>query len=120
MAKRTLIPGTLDLVVLQVFLAGGRQHGFGVARSIEKISSNELQLNQGTIHASLIRLKRRGWIQSEWGTSENNRKAKFYEITKPGRMQLTAATRQWEWFSNLINHVLELREGILFSSVVHK
>lgn len=82
MAKRNLMPGSLDLMVLQTVLTGGPQHGYGIARFIEKTSGDELQLNQGTIHASLIRLNRRGWIRSQWGTSENNRKAKFYELTK--------------------------------------
>jgi transcriptional regulator len=108
MAKRNLMPGTLDLMVLQTVLAGGPQHGYGIARFIEKTSGNELKLNQGTIYDSLIRLKKRGWIRSQWGTSENNRKAKFYEITKPGGRQLFAATRQWEWLSNLMDRVLGL------------
>jgi transcriptional regulator len=108
MAKRNLMPGTLDLMVLQTVLVGGPQHGYGIARFIEQTSGDELQLNQGTIYASLIRLKRRGWIRSQWGTSENNRKAKVYGVTKLGRRQLFAATRQWEWFSNLMDRVLEL------------
>lgn len=95
-------------MVLQTVLTGGTKHGYGIARFIEKTSGDELQLNQGTIHASLIRLNRRGWIRSQWGTSENSRKTKFYEVTKPGRTQLFSATRQWEWFSNLMDRVLGL------------
>lgn len=110
-ARHTLMPGTLDLMVLRTVLEGIRLHGYGIARSIEKASDDELRLNQGTIHASLVRLKHRGWIRSQWGTSINKRKAKFYEITKSGRKQLNAATRQWEWLSGLINRVLGLREG---------
>jgi PadR family transcriptional regulator PadR len=108
MAKRNLIPGTLDLMVLRTVLTGGTQHGYGIARFIEKTSGDELQLNQGTIYASLIRLKRRGWIESQWGISANNRKANFYEVTKLGRRRLFAATRQWEWLSNLMDRVLGL------------
>jgi len=95
-------------MVLQTVHAGDRQHGYGIARSIEKASDHQVHLNQGTIHASLIRLKRRGWIRSSWGTSTNNRKAKFYEITASGRAQLTTAIHQWEWFSNLMERVLRL------------
>lgn len=108
MARRNLMPGTLDLMVLQIVFAGGPQHGYGIARLIEKTSGDELQLNQGTIYASLIRLQKRGWIRSQWGISENGRRAKFYEITKPGRRQLFAVTRQWEWFSSLMDRVLGL------------
>lgn len=98
-------------MVLQTVHAGDREHDYGIARSIEKASDNQLQLNQGTIHASLIRLKRRGWIRSTWGTSRNNRKAKFYEITTSGRVQLTTGIRQWKRFSSLMDRVLRLEEG---------
>src|SRR5262249_44278639 len=79
-AKLDLLQGTLDLMVLQTLASMGSQHGYGIARRIEQVSSNEVLLNQGTIYASLVRLQERGWISAEWGTSDNNRKAKFYAI----------------------------------------
>jgi transcriptional regulator len=87
-AKLDLLQGTLDLMVLQTLASLGALHGYGIARRIEQVSGNEVLLNQGTIYASLVRLQHRGWIDAEWGTSENNRKAKFYAITKRGRKQL--------------------------------
>ena len=87
-AKLDLLQGTLDLMVLQTLAAMGSQHGYGIARRIEQVSGDAVLLNQGTIYASLVRLQQRGWISAEWGTSDNNRKAKFYEITKLGRKQL--------------------------------
>ena len=79
-----LLQGTLDLMVLQTLAAMGSLHGYGIARRIEQVSGDEVLLNQGTIYASLVRLQQRGWIWAEWGTSENNRKAKFYSITRAG------------------------------------
>lgn len=105
--KPALMPGALDLMVLQTLVVKGRQHGYGIARAIEKTSDNELQPNQGTIHASLVRVARRGWIRSQWGTSANNRKARYYEIAPAGRRRLLMAARHWEWFSELMNRVLE-------------
>src|SRR3974390_1712394 len=87
--KLDLLQGTLDLMVLQTLAVLGPLHGYGIARRIEQVSGNQLLLNQGTIYASLVRLQQRGWISAEWGTSDNNRKAKFYSITKRGRRQLT-------------------------------
>ena len=83
-SKLDLLQGTLDLMVLQTLAAMGSLHGYGIARRIEQISGDEVLLNQGTIYASLVRLQQRGWIDAEWGTSENNRKAKFYSITDAG------------------------------------
>jgi PadR family transcriptional regulator PadR len=83
--KLDLLQGTLDLMVLQTLTAMGSLHGYGIARRIEQISGDEVLLNQGTIYASLVRLQHRGWIAAEWGVSDNNRKAKFYSITKSGR-----------------------------------
>ena len=80
-SKLDLLQGTLDLMVLQTLAAIGPQHGYGIARRIEQVSGDEVLLNQGTIYASLVRLQQRGWIAAEWGTSDNNRKAKFYSIT---------------------------------------
>src|SRR5260221_10803769 len=87
--KLDLLQGTLDLMVLQTLAVLGSLHGYGIARRIEQTSGNEVLLNQGTIYASLVRLQQRGWISAEWGISDNNRKAKFYSITKRGRKQLT-------------------------------
>ena len=83
--KLDLLQGTLDLLVLQTLLSMGPLHGYGLARRIEQVSRDELLLNQGTIYASLVRLQQRGWIAAKWGTSENNRCAKFYSITAAGR-----------------------------------
>jgi PadR family transcriptional regulator len=86
--KSEVLQGTLDLMVLKVLDALGTQHGYGIARRIEQVSEQVLQLNEGTVYTSLLRLQQRGWIDSDWGTSENNRKAKYYSITKSGRKQL--------------------------------
>ena len=90
-SKSDILQGTLDLMVLQTLDAMGPLHGYGIARRIEQISEDVLQLNQGTIYASLLRLQQRRWISASWGTSDNNRKAKFYAITRGGRKQLAAA-----------------------------
>jgi len=88
--RSEILQGTLDLLVLKTLDAMGPLHGYGIARRIEQISQEVLQVNQGTIYASLVRLLQKGWISAAWGASENNRKAKFYSITKSGRKQLTA------------------------------
>src|SRR3984893_17984682 len=90
--KSELLQGTLDLMVLKTLYALGTLHGFGIARRIEQVSRDVLQLNEGTVYTSLLRLQQQGWIASEWGTSENNRKAKFYRITKRGEKQLAVET----------------------------
>ena len=91
--KSDVLQGTLDLMVLQTLEAMGPLHGYGIARRIEQVSEDVLQLNQGTIYASLLRLQQRRWISSSWGTSDNNRKAKFYTITRSGQRQLASASR---------------------------
>jgi transcriptional regulator len=101
-----LLQGTLDVMVLQTLAAMGRLHGYGIARRIEQVSDDEVLLNQGTIYASLIRLQQRGWILGEWGTSENNRKAKFYTITNRGRKQLSQDTEYWRRLAGLMGRVL--------------
>ena len=108
--KSDILQGTLDLMVLKTLEAMGPLHGYGIARRIEQISEDVLQINQGTIYASLVRLLQRGWISSEWGASENNRKAKFYAITKAGAKQLTSQTEEWERFSAVIARVLQLAQ----------
>ena len=105
-ARSDVLQGTLDLMVLQTLDALGPLHGYGVARRIEQISEDVLQLNQGTIYASLLRLQQRRWISATWGTSENNRKAKFYAITRSGRKQLTAQARNWERISAVMMRML--------------
>ena len=98
--------GTLDLMVLNTLASMGTLHGYGLARRIEQVSEQALQINQGTIYASLVRLLHRGWISAEWGTSENNRKARFYSITKSGRKQLLAEAENWQRVSSVIGRVL--------------
>lgn len=106
--KSDILQGTLDLMVLKTLDAMGPMHGYGVARRIEQISEDALQINQGTIYLCLIRLVQKGWIDSAWGTSENNRKAKFYAISRAGRKQLAAETRNWERMSAVIGRVLQM------------
>ena len=108
--KSDILQGTLDLMVLQTLEAMGTLHGYGIARRIEQISEDVLQLNQGTIYASLLRLQQRRWISASWGTSDNNRRAKFYAITKPGRKQLAAQAQNWERISAVIMRMLRLAE----------
>jgi len=99
--------GTLDLMILRTLGALGAQHGYGIARRIEQIAQGALALNQGTIYPALIRLEQKGWIEGEWGTSENNRRARFYAITRAGRKQLAAETALWERTVAMINRLLE-------------
>lgn len=106
--KLDLLQGTLDLMVMQTLVAMGTLHGYGIARRIEQVSSDEVLLNQGTIYASLVRLEQRGWIASTWGVSGNNRKAKFYSITPAGRRQLAADTEHWERLSGLMDRFLAM------------
>ena len=108
-SKLDLLQGTLDLMVLQTLAAMGSLHGYGIARRIEQVSGNQVLLNQGTIYASLVRLQQRGWISAEWGTSDNNRKAKFYSITKNGRKQLSADAAYWERLSGVMGRVFAMR-----------
>jgi PadR family transcriptional regulator len=108
--KSDILQGTLDLMVLQTLEAMGPLHGYGIARRIEQISDDVLQLNQGTIYASLVRLQQRRWITASWGVSDNNRKAKFYAITKSGRRQLEEATGNWQRIAGVIGRMLRLSE----------
>jgi transcriptional regulator len=104
--KLDLLQGTLDLMVLQTLAAMGEQHGYGIARRIEQISGNSILLNQGTIYASLVRLQNRGWITAAWGISDNNRKAKFYAITRSGRKQLARDAADWQRLADVMGRVL--------------
>src|SRR5271169_2745391 len=108
--KSDILQGTLDLMVLKTLDAMGPLHGYGIARRIEQISEEALQINQGTIYASLVRLTHKRWISGDWGTSDNNRKAKFYSITKSGRKQLNTEARNWERISAVIGRVLRLAD----------
>jgi PadR family transcriptional regulator, regulatory protein PadR len=105
-AKTDVLQGTLDLMVLQTLESMGPRHGYGIARRIEQISNDVLKLNEGTVYASLMRLSHRRWISATWGTSENNRKAKFYALTKAGRQQLTMETENWERIAGVMARVL--------------
>jgi PadR family transcriptional regulator, regulatory protein PadR len=109
-SKLDLLQGTLDLMVLQTLAAMGSLHGYGIARRIEQISGNQVLLNQGTIYASLVRLEQRGWISSAWGTSGNNRKAKFYSLTRTGRRQLAADARYWERLTGVMDRVFAMKK----------
>lgn len=107
--KLDLLQGTLDLMVLQTLEAMGPLHGYGIARRIEQVSGNEVLLNQGTIYASLVRLQQRGWIAAKWGTSDNNRKAKFYSITRAGQKQLARDTAYWQRLARVMGRVLGMQ-----------
>lgn len=106
--RSEVLQGTLDLMVLKTLDALGPMHGYGVARRLEQLSEETLRLNEGTVYASLLRLAQKGWIHSEWGASDNNRKAKYYSISKSGRKQLARETENWERISGLIGRVLRL------------
>jgi transcriptional regulator len=106
-ARVEVLEGTLDLMVLQSLETMGPLHGYGIARRIEQVSEDALQLNQGTIYAALVRLLEKRWIASEWGVSDNNRKAKFYSITKSGRKQLAAETEKWDRMAAIMARLLE-------------
>jgi len=106
--RSEVLQGTLDLMVLKTLDALGPLHGYGIARRIEQVSDDRLRLNEGTVYNSLLRLVQEGWISSEWGESENNRKAKFYSITKTGRKQLARETESWQRIAGVIGRVLRL------------
>ena len=106
--KLDLLQGTLDLMVLQTLATMGPLHGYGIARRIEEVSGDEVLLNQGTIYASLVRLQQRGWISAEWGTSDNNRKAKYYSITAGGRKQWAKDTAYWHRLAMVMGRVLTM------------
>ena len=109
--RSEVLQGTLDLLILKTLYALGPLHGFGIARRIEQVSEDVLKLNEGTVYTSLLRLQQQGWINSEWGTSENNRRARFYSITGEGRKQLAIETENWERISAVIGRVLRLEGG---------
>jgi PadR family transcriptional regulator len=104
--KLDILQGTLDLMVLRTLSTLGPLHGYGIARRIEQVSGDQVILNQGTIYTSLVRLQQRGWIRSRWGTSENNRRARYYAITRSGEKQLIAQTEYWERLAAVMGRVL--------------
>jgi PadR family transcriptional regulator, regulatory protein PadR len=106
-SKTDVLQGTLDLLVLKTLDTLGPLHGFGIARRIQQVSRDLLQLNQGTLYPALMRLEQRGWIRSKWGVSENNRRARFYALTKAGRKQLAVETESWERMASMIARLLE-------------
>jgi len=98
-------------MILKTLSAMGPLHGYGIARRIEQLSEDVLRLNEGTVYASLLRLVQSGWISSDWGVSDNNRKAKFYSLTKSGRKQLAAEAKSWERIAGVVGRVLQLAEN---------
>lgn len=109
--RSEVLQGTLDLMILKTLDAMGPLHGYGIARRLEQLSEDVLQLNEGTVYTSLLRLQQQAWISSSWGASENNRKAKFYAITKAGRRQLAEETENWGRISGVIGRVLQAPGG---------
>ena len=107
LVKPEVVHGTLDLLVLKTLNIMGPMHGWGIAQRIQQVSEDLLRLNQGTLYPALLRLQQRGWITAEWGVSDNNRKAKYYSITKAGRMRLEQEAEGWQRMAALINRVLE-------------
>jgi PadR family transcriptional regulator PadR len=105
--KPDVLHGSLALLVLRTLDALGPQHGWGIARRIEQISGDALELNQGTLYPALLRLEQMGWVKSGWGASDNNRRAKFYSITRAGRKQLTRETENWERTAGIIARFLK-------------
>ncbi len=105
-ARLDVLQGTLDLLVLKTLDGLGPLHGYGIARRIEQLSGDLLALNQGTLYPALLRLEQQGWISSAWGTSDNNRRARFYSLTRAGRRQLATEVDQWQRMSAAVNQVI--------------
>ena len=105
-SKSDLLQGTLDVLILKT-LSPGAMHGWGISQRIQQVSQDVLRVNQGSLYPALYRLENQGWIRAEWGTSENNRKAKFYELTRSGRRKLADETESWERFSAAVARVLQ-------------
>ena len=112
MTDRTdVLQGTLALLVLKTLETMGPQHGYGLARRIEQVSGDALRLNQGTLYPALVRLEQQGWIRARWGASDNNRRAKFYELTRAGRRQLGVETNRWAKVSAVVGRFLDAGES---------
>jgi len=105
--KSDVLQGTLDLVVLKTLDTLGSMHGYGIAQRVEQVSSSILKLNQGTLYPALLRLEQRGWIASKWGVTENNRKAKYYSLTRAGRKQLVREAEDWLRIVEVMGRVLD-------------
>jgi len=108
-AHADVLRGTLDLLVLKTLDTLGPMHGWGIARRLEQVSDDVLRLNQGTLYPALLRLQQRGWITATWGTSDNNRRARFYALTKTGRRQLRVETENWEQMTQILARVLRAK-----------
>jgi len=108
--RADILRGTLDLLVLKTLDTLGPLHGYGIAQRIQQVSGELLSLNQGTMYQALLRLEQRGWIQSRYGTSENNRRARFYALTAAGRRQLRQETNDWARVSGIVNRILRATE----------
>jgi PadR family transcriptional regulator, regulatory protein PadR len=109
--RTEVLQGTLDLMILKTLDSMGAQHGYGIARRIEQLSNDLLRMNQGTLYPAVLRLEQRGWISSKWGLSENNRRAKYYSITRAGQKQLAAETENWERVAGIIARMLGQTQG---------
>jgi PadR family transcriptional regulator, regulatory protein PadR len=107
-----VLQGTLDLIVLKTLEAMGPLHGYGIAQRIQQVSEDLLKLNQGTLYPALLRLEQRGWISSKWGVSDNNRKAKYYSLTRAGHKQLATEAESWERMAAMIARLLASAEGV--------
>jgi transcriptional regulator len=103
--KSDVLQGTLDLLVLKTLETIGPLHGWGIARRIEQVSQDALSMNQGTLYPALLRLEQRGWIKSQWGVSENNRRARFYALTAKGRKQIGVEEQRWERMAGIIARI---------------
>ena len=106
MNKADVLQGTLDLMVMKTLDSMGPLHGYGIAQRLLQVSDSALQLNQGTLYPALLRLEQRGWIASKWGTSENNRRARFYALTRAGRRQLQREAEDWHRMAGIVARVL--------------
>ena len=111
MDRTDVLQGTLALMILKTLETLGPQHGYGIARRIEQMSGDVLRLNQGTLYPALVRLEQEGWIRATWGASENNRRAKFYELTRAGRRQLAVETDRWARVSGVVGRILNAGEA---------
>ena len=109
-SKSEVLQGTLDLMVLKTLDTLGTVHGYGIAQRIQQISDDLLHLNQGTLYPALLRLEQNGFVQSEWGASENNRKARFYSLTRVGKKRLVQETQDWERFTGIMTKLLNATE----------
>ena len=110
-SKTDVLQGTLDLMVLKTLDALGSLHGYGIAQRIQQVSGDMLRLNQGTLYPALLRLEQRGWIESEWGVSENNRRARYYSLTRAGRKQLQRETEDWNRIAAIMARLLNGAEA---------